>query len=246
MMNHHKNVHAHEVRKFGAQAQHWWDPHGEFKTLHAVNPLRLQFIRAHAAIEDRRIVDVGCGGGILSEGLARAGGDVLGIDLSEELLDVADLHGLESGVEVKYREIAAETLAEEQPAAFDVVTCMEMLEHVPDPESVVRACARLVKPGGRVFFSTLNRHPKAWLLAIVAAEYLLRMIPRGTHDFKTFIRPSELCHWAREAGLELLGIEGVSYNPLTRQFHLSRDVEVNYLVAFARAGDAPRLKRPEV
>lgn len=229
-----ENVHAHEIHKFGAQAHHWWDPKGEFKTLHAINPLRLQFIRSHTELEGRRIVDVGCGGGILSEALARAGAEVLGIDLSEELLDVADLHSLESGVAVGYRKISAEALAAERPESFDVVTCMEMLEHVPDPPSVVRACAQLVKPGGRVFFSTLNRHPKAWLLAIVAAEYLMGMIPKGTHDYRTFIRPSELCRWARDAGLDLLDIEGVSYNPLTRQFSLGRDTNVNYLAAFEK------------
>lgn len=229
-----ENVHAHEIHKFGSQAERWWDPQGEFKTLHAVNPLRIQFIRAYADIEGRRIVDVGCGGGILSEGLARAGSVVLGIDLSPELLDVADLHGLESGIKVDYRKISAESLADEQPASFDVVTCMEMLEHVPDPVAIVQACVKLVKPGGKVFFSTLNRHPKAWLLAIAAAEHLLRMIPKGTHDYKTFIKPSELCHWARAAGLDLLALEGVAYNPLTQQFSLSSNVDVNYLAAFQR------------
>jgi 2-polyprenyl-6-hydroxyphenyl methylase/3-demethylubiquinone-9 3-methyltransferase len=228
------NVHQHEIHKFGSRAERWWDPTGEFKTLHAVNPLRLQFIQAYAPVEGRRIVDIGCGGGILSEGLARLGGETLGVDLSAELLDIADLHGLESGVSVQYRKIAAEELAEEQPASFDIVTCMEMLEHVPDPVSIVKACARLVKPGGKVFFSTLNRHPKAWLLAIVAAEHVLGMIPKGTHDFKTFIKPSELGRWAREAGLDLLALEGVSYNPLTDQYRLGRDLDVNYLAAFAR------------
>jgi 2-polyprenyl-6-hydroxyphenyl methylase/3-demethylubiquinone-9 3-methyltransferase len=232
------NVHQHEIHKFGSQAERWWDITGEFKTLHAVNPLRMQFIRAYAQVEGRRVVDVGCGGGILSEGLARLGGEVLGVDLSADLLEVADLHGLESGVQVSYRKISAEKLAEEQPAAFDIVTCMEMLEHVPDPVSIVKACARMVKPGGKVFFSTLNRHPKAWLLAIFAAEQVLRMIPKGTHDFKTFIKPSELGRWAREAGLELLGLEGVSYNPLTEQFSLGRDIDVNYIAAFARPHEA--------
>ncbi|MGZ8219731.1 bifunctional 2-polyprenyl-6-hydroxyphenol methylase/3-demethylubiquinol 3-O-methyltransferase UbiG [Methylomagnum sp.] len=229
------NVHEHEIRKFGALAERWWDPTGEFKTLHAVNPLRLQFIRSFADLEGKRIVDVGCGGGILSEGLARAGASVMGIDLGAELLEVADLHGLESGVTVEYRRVPVETLAEEQPASFDHVTCMEMLEHVPDPASIVRACAKLVKPGGRVFFSTLNRNLKAYLLSIVAAEYLLKMIPKGTHDFSTFIRPSELSHWARDAGLDLLGMEGIVYNPLTQQFNLSRrDIDVNYLAAYTR------------
>jgi 2-polyprenyl-6-hydroxyphenyl methylase/3-demethylubiquinone-9 3-methyltransferase len=233
-----ENVHEHEIHKFGAQAEGWWDPQGEFKTLHAVNPLRLQFIRSFAGdLQGKRVVDVGCGGGILSEGLARMGGDVLGVDLSAELLDVADLHGLESGVKVAYRKISVEALAEEQAGTFDVVTCMEMLEHVPSPVSVVRACAKLVKPGGKVFFSTLNRHPKAYLLAIAMAEHLLRMIPKGTHDYNTFIKPSELGHWTREAGLELLGMEGVSYHPLTKQFTLGADMSVNYLAAFARAED---------
>ncbi len=236
-MTRNENVHPHEIHKFSSRAERWWDPHGEFKTLHAVNPLRLQFIHAYAELEGRRIVDVGCGGGILSEGLARMGGEVLGIDLSQELLDVADLHGLESGVKVNYRKISAEALADEQPASYDVATCMEMLEHVPNPVSVIQACARLVKPGGNLFFSTLNRHPKAWLLAIFAAEQVLRMIPRGTHDYNTFIKPSELTRWAREAGLELLGMEGVTYNPLTGQFSLGADIDVNYLAAFVRSED---------
>ncbi len=232
-----ENVHPHEIHKFGSQAQRWWDPDGEFKTLHRVNPLRLQFIHAYAEYAGKRIVDVGCGGGILSEGLSRMGADVLGVDLSEELLDMADLHGLESGVKVKYRKISAEALADEQPASFDVVTCMEMLEHVPNPVSVVKACAKLVKPGGKVFFSTLNRHPKAYLLAIFAAEQVLRMIPKGTHDYNTFIKPSELGRWAREAGLDLLGMEGVTYHPLTHQFSLGRDIDVNYMAAFSRTED---------
>ena len=232
-----ENVHQHEIHKFGAQAQRWWDPDGEFMTLHRVNPLRLQFIRSYAEVEGRRIVDVGCGGGILSEGLSRLGAEVLGIDLSAELLDIADLHGLESGATASYRKISVEALAEEQPAAFDVVTCMEMLEHVPNPVSVVNACVKLAKPGGKVFFSTLNRHPKAYLLAIVAAEHVLGMIPKGTHDYNTFIKPSELSRWSREAGLDLLGMEGVSYHPLTRQFSLGGDMSVNYLAAFSRSLD---------
>jgi 2-polyprenyl-6-hydroxyphenyl methylase/3-demethylubiquinone-9 3-methyltransferase len=232
-----ENVHHHEVKKFGAMAERWWDPHGEFKTLHAVNPLRLQFIRAYTPLEGQRIVDVGCGGGILSEGLAEAGAEVLGIDLSEDLLEVADLHGLESGIAVNYRKISAEALADEQPAGFDVITCMEMLEHVPNPASVVHACARLVKPGGKVFFSTLNRNLKAYLLAIVGAEYMLGMIPKGTHDYSTFIRPSELGRWARESELDLLAIEGIVYNPLTQQFSLAKDIDVNYLAAFTKAED---------
>ena len=206
-------------------------------TLHRVNPLRLQFIRSYAEVAGRRIVDVGCGGGILTEGLSRLGAEALGIDLSAELLDIADLHGLESGAQASYRKISVEALAEEQPAGFDVVTCMEMLEHVPNPVSVVNACAKLAKPGGKVFFSTLNRHPKAYLLAIVAAEHVLGMIPKGTHDYNTFIKPSELSRWSREAGLDLLGMEGVSYHPLTRQFSLGGDMGVNYLAAFSRSLD---------
>ncbi|MEF3075543.1 bifunctional 2-polyprenyl-6-hydroxyphenol methylase/3-demethylubiquinol 3-O-methyltransferase UbiG [Methylobacter sp. Wu1] len=228
------NVHLHEINKFGSMAERWWDPQGEFKTLHDINPLRLQFIQQHAEIAGKRIVDVGCGGGILTEGLARLGADALGIDLSEELIDIADLHGLESGVNTHYQKISAEALAEQQPESFDHVTCMEMLEHVPDPGSIISACARLVKPGGMVFFSTLNRQPKAYLLAIVAAEHVLRMLPKGTHDFKTFIKPSELSQSARSAGLELQGMVGIEYNPFTKRFSLGNDIDVNYLAAFRR------------
>ncbi|MGD7037051.1 bifunctional 2-polyprenyl-6-hydroxyphenol methylase/3-demethylubiquinol 3-O-methyltransferase UbiG [Methylotuvimicrobium buryatense] len=228
------NVHLHEINKFGSLAERWWDTSGEFKTLHDINPLRIRFIQEHAEIDGKRIVDVGCGGGILSEGLAKNGADMLGIDLSEELIDIADLHGLESGINAHYRKISAEALADEQPEGFDHVTCMEMLEHVPDPASIVRACAKLVKPGGTVFFSTLNRKPKAYLLAIVAAEYVLRMLPKGTHDFKTFIKPSELSRWARETGLELQSMAGIEYNPLTKRFSLGKDIDVNYLAAFKR------------
>ncbi|MCQ8181556.1 bifunctional 2-polyprenyl-6-hydroxyphenol methylase/3-demethylubiquinol 3-O-methyltransferase UbiG [Methylomonas sp. SURF-1] len=229
------NVNPHEIHKFGSLAERWWDSEGEFKTLHQVNPLRLQFVGEYADINGKQVVDVGCGGGILTEGLARLGANALGIDLSQDLLDVADLHGLESGVAATYRKISAEQLAEEQPAGFDHVTCMEMLEHVPDPASVVAACATLVKPGGMVFFSTLNREPKAWLLAIVAAEHLLKMVPKGTHDYKTFIKPSELGRMARAAGLELQGMVGIEYNPFSKAFYLGKDVSVNYIAAFKRA-----------
>ena len=229
-----ENVHTHEIEKFGSQAERWWDPEGEFKTLHQVNPLRLQYIQQYADIVGKRIVDVGCGGGILTEGLARAGADALGIDLSQELLDIAELHSLESGVDVKYQKISAEQLAGEQPESFDHVTCMEMLEHVPDPGSIIKACSQMVKPGGMVFFSTLNRVPKSWLLAIVAAEHLLKMVPKGTHDYKTFIKPSELSQSARDAGLELRGMTGIEYNPVSRRFRLGRDIGVNYIAVYQK------------
>ncbi len=229
-----ENVHVHEIEKFGAQAERWWDADGEFKTLHQVNPLRLQFIQKYADIAGKRIVDVGCGGGILTEGLARAGADALGIDLSEDLIDIAELHSLESGVPAKYQKISAEQLAAEQPESFDHVTCMEMLEHVPDPGAIIKACSQLVKPGGMVFFSTLNRVPKAWMLAIVAAEHLLKMVPKGTHDYKTFIKPSELSQSARDAGLELRGITGIEYNPISKRFRLGRDISVNYIAAYQK------------
>ena len=229
-----ENVHLHEINKFGSQAERWWDANGEFWTLHQVNPLRLDFIQRYADIQGKRLVDVGCGGGILTEGLVKAGADALGIDLSSELIDIADLHGLETGVTAQYRTISAEALAAEQPASFDHVTCMEMLEHVPDPASVIQACAQLVKPGGLVFFSTLNRVPKAYLLAIVAAEYLMNMVPKGTHDYKTFIKPAELSQMAREAGLEMLGMAGIQYNPFNKQFSLGKDIDVNYIAVFQR------------
>lgn len=228
------NVHAHEINKFSSKAERWWDPQGELKTLHDINPLRIQFIRDFVGVAGARIVDVGCGGGILTEGLAKHGADALGIDLSAELIDIAELHGLESGVNAHYQVISAEDLAAEQPAAFDHVTCMEMLEHVPDPGAIINACATLVKPGGMVFFSTLNRKPKAYLLAIVAAEHLLNMLPKGTHDYKTFIKPSELCQSARHAGLELQGMAGIEYNPFGKRFSLGKDIDVNYIAAFRR------------
>lgn len=229
-----ENVHLHEINKFGSMAERWWDTEGEFKTLHDINPLRIEFILRYADITGKRIVDVGCGGGILTEGLAKHGADAIGIDLSEELIDIADLHGLESGVNAHYQKISAEALAEQHPESFDHVTCMEMLEHVPDPGSIISACAKLVKPGGMVFFSTLNRKPKAYLLAIVAAEHLLQMLPKGTHDFKTFIRPSELSQSARAAGLELQGMVGIEYNPFSKRFSLGKDIDVNYIAAFNR------------
>jgi 2-polyprenyl-6-hydroxyphenyl methylase/3-demethylubiquinone-9 3-methyltransferase len=228
------NVHAHEIHKFGSQAERWWDLQGEFKTLHDINPLRIDFIKQYAQLDGMRVVDVGCGGGILTEGLAQNGADAFGIDLSEDLIDVADLHGLETGIQAHYQKISAEQLAEEQPESFDHVTCMEMLEHVPDPGSIIAACAKMVKPGGMVFFSTLNRKPKAYLLSIVAAEYLLKMLPKGTHDYKTFIKPSELSQSARASGLQLQGMVGIEYNPFSKQFSLGKDIDVNYIAAFKR------------
>ena len=228
------NVHLHEINKFGSMAERWWDTQGEFKTLHDINPLRIGFIQGYIDITGKRIVDVGCGGGILTEGLATQGADALGIDLSEELIDVAELHGLESGVNTHYQKISAEALAQQQPESFDHVTCMEMLEHVPDPGSIITACATLVKPGGMVFFSTLNRKPKAYLLAIVAAEHVLKMLPKGTHSYNTFIKPSELCQSARNVGLELQGMVGIEYNLFNKKFNLGKDVDVNYIAAFKR------------
>jgi 2-polyprenyl-6-hydroxyphenyl methylase / 3-demethylubiquinone-9 3-methyltransferase len=227
-----RNVHLKEIQKFGAQAERWWDSEGEFKTLHQVNPLRLSFIQRHIDLNGQRVVDVGCGGGILTEALAKAGADALGIDLSEDLLDIADLHSLESGLStVRYQCISAETLAEQQSAQFDHVTCMEMLEHVPDPQSIVQSCAQLVKPGGWVFFSTLNRAAKAYWLAIVAAEHVLQMVPKGTHDYQTFIKPSELSRMARLVGLETMAITGIEYQPFNKQFRLGQDIDVNYIIA---------------
>ncbi len=219
-----------EIAKFEALASRWWDPQSEFKPLHEINPLRLDYIERHAGgLDGKQVLDVGCGGGILSESMATLGAQVTGIDMGEAPLQVARLHGLESGVSVDYQRSTAEAFAEQHPGRFDVVTCMEMLEHVPDPASVIRACATLVKPGGVVIFSTINRNPKAYLLAIVGAEYLLRMLPRGTHDYDKFIRPSELESWARHASLKMRNLTGMSYNPLSKQYSLGRDLAVNYL-----------------
>ncbi len=224
------NMDPNEIAKFEALASRWWDPNSEFKPLHDINPLRLDYIDRHAGLAGKRVLDVGCGGGILAEAMASRGAEVTGIDLGEAPLSVAELHLLESGQSVEYRRIAAEELAEEMPEHFDIVTCMEMLEHVPDPSSIIRACSRLVKPEGHVFFSTLNRNPKSFLLAIVGAEYILGMLPKGTHEYAKFIRPSELDHWARQAGLEMVDITGMTYNPLSRRYRLGRDIDVNYLV----------------
>jgi 2-polyprenyl-6-hydroxyphenyl methylase/3-demethylubiquinone-9 3-methyltransferase len=229
------NADPQELAKFSELAHRWWDEHGEFKPLHAINPLRLQWIEGIAPLRARRVLDVGCGGGILSESMARSGADVLGIDLASKPLKVAQLHALESGVQnLDYREASAETLAAEQPAAFDTVTCMEMLEHVPDPASVVRACAALTKPGGHVFFSTIHRNAKAFAYAIVGAEHVLKLLPKGTHEYAKFIRPSELAHWCRNAGLDVLELKGMQYNPITGRYWLSGDTSVNYLVACAK------------
>lgn len=224
------NVDPREIAKFEELAHRWWDPDSEFKPLHQINPLRLEYIDRRAGLAGKQVLDVGCGGGILAESMAQRGARVTGIDMGEAPLAVARLHQHESGIEVDYRQITAEALAEEQPAAFDVVTCLEMLEHVPEPASVIQACQRLVKPGGPVFFSTINRNPKAYLFAIVGAEYLLQLLPKGTHDYSKFIKPSELEQWARQSGLQVLELTGMSYNPLTRTYSLGPDVSVNYLM----------------
>ena len=221
-----------ELAKFSDLAHRWWDTESEFRPLHQINPLRLDWINAQVRLAGKRVLDVGCGGGILSDAMARSGASVLGIDLATKSLKVAQLHALEAGTEnVDYREVSAERLADEVPASFDVVTSMEMLEHVPDPSSIVTACATLVKPGGWVFFSTLNRNPKAFLYAIVGAEHILQLLPKGTHAYAKFIRPSELAQWCRNAGLELTGTRGMQYNPLTRRYSTSGDISVNYMIA---------------
>ncbi|MEJ2393528.1 MAG: bifunctional 2-polyprenyl-6-hydroxyphenol methylase/3-demethylubiquinol 3-O-methyltransferase UbiG [Candidatus Thiodiazotropha sp.] len=225
------NVDHAEVSKFEELAARWWDTHSEFKPLHEINPLRLGYIDGLTSLAGKKVLDVGCGGGILSESMAAKGADVTGIDMGEAPLQVARLHLLESGLDVHYDRIPVERLAAEQPESFDVVTCMEMLEHVPDPASVIEACSRLVKPGGHVIFSTINRNPKSYLFAIVGAEYLLKLLPKGTHDFAKFIRPSELYGWIRRTPLRSLDITGLSYNPLTRVYSLSSDVDVNYMIA---------------
>ena len=234
-MNPNVNADPAELAKFSDLAHRWWDPDSEFRPLHQINPLRLGWIDGLAGLAGKRVLDIGCGGGILSDSMARRGADVTGIDLSVKALRVAQLHALEAGTaNVSYKEISAEAMALEQPGEFDVVTCMEMLEHVPDPASVVRACATLVKPGGWVFFSTLNRNAKAFLFAVLGAEYLLQLLPKGTHEYAKFIRPSELASYCRAVGLELDQTRGMEYNPLTQRYRLSADTSVNYLFARRR------------
>ena len=231
-----QNADPKELAKFSELAHKWWDPESEFRPLHQINPLRLEWIEQCAgSLDGRQVVDVGCGGGILSEAMARRGAQVLGIDLAERSLKVAQLHAMEAGLQnVQYREVAAEALAAEMPGRFDVVTCMEMIEHVPDPGAIVEACAKLVRPGGWVFLSTLNRNPKSYLFAVLAAEYVLKMLPKGTHDYAKFIKPSELVRWARLANLEPSELIGMSYNPLTQHYSLGKDTSVNYMMCATR------------
>jgi 2-polyprenyl-6-hydroxyphenyl methylase/3-demethylubiquinone-9 3-methyltransferase len=229
-----QNVDPSEIQKFSDLAHRWWDPTSEFKPLHEINPLRLEWINGIISLAGKKVIDVGCGGGILAESMAKKGAMVSGIDLSEKALKVADLHSLESGVAVHYEKIAAEEMAQRESGQYDVVTCMEMLEHVPNPASIIRACHQLVKPGGHVFFSTINRNPKAYLFAILGAEYLLQMLPKGTHDYEKFITPAELTQDIRNAGLQVNSLKGMSYNPLTKIYSLNKDTSVNYLVACTR------------
>lgn len=225
------NVDSAEVAKFEALASRWWDKHSEFKPLHDLNPLRSNYIDERSPVAGKKLIDIGCGGGILSESMALRGAEVTGIDMGEAPLQVAKLHSLESGVSIDYRRITAEEIADEQAGQYDVVTCMEMLEHVPDPSSVIRACMKLCKPGGHVYFSTINRNPKAYLFAVVGAEYLLKMLPKGTHEYSKFIRPSEMSSWVRQAGLQLQNTTGLTYNPLTKHYKLNdNDVSVNYML----------------
>jgi 2-polyprenyl-6-hydroxyphenyl methylase/3-demethylubiquinone-9 3-methyltransferase len=231
------NIDHAEIAKFEALANRWWDKQGEFKPLHDINPLRLHYIDERVQLNGKRVLDVGCGGGILSESMAHRGAEVTGIDMGKAPLSVAKLHAMETDVEIDYQQITVEELAAQQPGSFDAVSCMEMLEHVPDPSSVIKACQTLVKPGGSVFFSTINRNPKAYLFAVIGAEYLLKMLPKGTHDYARFIKPSELDEWARMAELELKHITGLSYNPLTKNYKLGRDVDVNYMTHYLAALD---------
>jgi len=224
------NVDQAELDKFSSLAHRWWDPQGEFRPLHDINPLRLEWIASHAPLEGASVLDVGCGGGILAEAMAKRGARVTGIDLSEKALRVAELHLHESKLDIRYEKSAVEEMVGE----FDVVTCMELLEHVPDPASMVSSCARLVRPGGRVFFSTINRNPKSYLFAVLGAEYVLRLLPKGTHDYMRFIKPSELSRWTRSTGLRTLEMTGMTYNPITRRYRLASDCDVNYLVCCTR------------
>ncbi|MCH8335239.1 MAG: bifunctional 2-polyprenyl-6-hydroxyphenol methylase/3-demethylubiquinol 3-O-methyltransferase UbiG [Proteobacteria bacterium] len=232
------NVDAGEIAKFDALASRWWDSAGEFRPLHEINPLRLDYIRQRATLSGSRVVDIGCGGGILTESMAGLGASVTGIDMAEAPLAVARLHQAESGTNVEYLRSTAEDLASKRPGQFDVVTCLEMLEHVPSPPAVIAACAELLRPGGNIFFSTINRNPKSFLFAIVAAEYVLRLLPAGTHEYQKFIRPSELERWSRHSGLQLQGSIGLHYNPLTREYSLGENIDVNYIMHFQRPDDA--------
>lgn len=225
-----ENVDPNEIAKFEALASRWWDKESEFKPLHDINPLRLNYIDEKAPLPGKKVLDVGCGGGILSEGLSQRGAHVMGIDMGEAPLSVARLHGLETGIDVDYQQMTVEALAEQQPESFDIVTCLEMLEHVPQPASVIRACATLLKPGGHLFLSTINRNPKAYLFAVVGAEHVLKMLPKGTHEYKKFIKPSELTRYVRQADLEFRDISGMTYNPLIKEYKINSDVNVNYLM----------------
>ncbi|MEY4725248.1 MAG: bifunctional 2-polyprenyl-6-hydroxyphenol methylase/3-demethylubiquinol 3-O-methyltransferase UbiG [Pseudomonadota bacterium] len=229
-----QNVDLSELEKFSALASKWWDPNSEFRPLHQINPLRLDWIDGICPLAGQKVIDVGCGGGILAESMARKGATVKGIDLAEKSIGVAKLHGLESGIAVDYEVIATEAIADREPAQYDLVTCMEMLEHVPDPSAVVAACAKLAKPGATLVFSTLNRNPKSFLFAIVGAEYILKLLPKGTHEYAKFIKPSELASYARAAGLELRQLIGMTYNPITKVYALNRDTDVNYIMAFTK------------
>ncbi len=232
------NIDQQELDKFAALASRWWDPEGDLKTLHQINPLRLQFITSKTPLSGKTVIDIGCGGGILSESLAQAGATVTGIDMNQSLVDAAKLHQFESGTQVEYLRITAEQIAAERPEQYDIVTCLEMLEHVPDPAAIVKACSALVKPGGHIFFSTINRNPKAYLFAIIGAEYLLKMLPKNTHDYRKFIRPSELGAWSRQAGMLPAAMAGLHYHPLNKTFSMNDDISVNYLLhAIKRSPD---------
>ena len=229
-----RNVDTAEVTKFADRAANWWSRNGDFKTLHDINPLRLDYIDRLAPLKDRKVIDIGCGGGLLTEGMAKRGAHVIGIDMGKAPLTIARLHQHESGLDIDYRQTTAEHMAATESGSFDTVTCLEMLEHVPDPAAVIAACAQLIKDDGRVFLSTINRNPKAYLFAVVGAEYLLRLLPKGTHDYSKFIRPSEMEKWARAAGLQMTDLTGMSYNPLTREYKLGSDVSVNYMACFCK------------